>query len=77
MPRDKVLALWEEARRHAPPQAVPPVDAVLSQATYEAQLNDRRTARERPHPDRSVARRLADDRPALRRTGDRVGAIGR
>jgi len=40
MPRDKILALWQEAQRHAASQAVPPADAVLAQATYEAQLED-------------------------------------
>jgi prepilin-type processing-associated H-X9-DG protein len=42
MQRDKVMALWEEARRRAPSPATPPADTVLSQATYEAQLDDHR-----------------------------------
>lgn len=40
MPREKILALWDEARRVAPQQATPPADVVVSQATYEAQLAD-------------------------------------
>jgi len=40
MPRDKVLALWQEAQRHAPSPTAPPADAVLSQAAYEARLED-------------------------------------
>ncbi len=40
MPRAKILALWEEAQRRVPSQTVPPTDAVLSQAAYEAQLDD-------------------------------------
>ncbi len=40
MPRDKILALWEEGRRRKPPEKTPPADAVLSQASYEAQLDD-------------------------------------
>ena len=38
MPREKVLALWQEAQRRGPSQTVPPADAVPTQATYEAQL---------------------------------------
>ncbi len=41
MPRDKVLALWKEAQRHAPPPPAPPAGAVLSRAVYEARLEDR------------------------------------
>ncbi len=41
MPRDKILALWEEAQRHVPSQTPPTTDAVLSQAAYEARLEDR------------------------------------
>ena len=40
MPREKILALWEEAHHHAPKEAVPPANAVLSQAVYETQLED-------------------------------------
>lgn len=39
MPRDKILALWEGAQRHVQSQTVPPADAVLTHATYEAQLD--------------------------------------
>ncbi|NUQ63300.1 MAG: DUF1559 domain-containing protein [Pirellulales bacterium] len=38
MPREKILALWEEAQRQEKTQTVPPADAVLSQAAYEAHL---------------------------------------
>jgi len=40
MPRDKILALWKEGQRRGPPRTFPPADAVLSQAAYEAQLDD-------------------------------------
>lgn len=40
MPRDKILALWAEGQRKAPQETAPPTDAVLSQAVYEAQLDD-------------------------------------
>lgn len=40
MPRDKVMALWREAQRHGSAQPAPPADVVLSQAAYEAQLDD-------------------------------------
>lgn len=40
MPRDKVLALWQEAQRHLQSQAVVPADTVLSQATYAARLDE-------------------------------------
>ncbi|MCD4727289.1 MAG: hypothetical protein K8R46_06490, partial [Pirellulales bacterium] len=40
MPRAKILALWEEAQRRVPSQTVPPADAVLSRAAYEAQLDE-------------------------------------
>ncbi len=40
MPRDKILALWQEAQRHVQSQTVPPADAVLTQATYEARLDE-------------------------------------
>ena len=42
MPRkDKVLALWKEAQRHAPPPPAPLAGAVLSRAVYEARLEGR------------------------------------
>jgi len=41
VPRDKVLALWEEAQRRAPSQPAPPAGAVMPQASYEAHLADR------------------------------------
>lgn len=41
VPRDKVLALWEEAQRRAPAPPAPPAGAVMPQASYEAQLADR------------------------------------
>jgi len=40
MPREKIRALWQEAQRRDPTQEVPPADAVLGQATYEARLAD-------------------------------------
>jgi len=40
MPRDKILALWQEGRRHSSSQALAPADTVLTEATYEAQLAD-------------------------------------
>jgi prepilin-type processing-associated H-X9-DG protein len=40
MPRDKVLALWQEAQRHGPAPLAPPTDVAISQAAYEAQLGD-------------------------------------
>ena len=40
MPRDEILDLWEKAQRRVPSETVPPVDAVLSSAAYEAKLDD-------------------------------------
>ncbi len=40
MPRDKVLALWREGRTRTPSEAVPPADAVVTQALYEARLEE-------------------------------------
>ena len=40
MPRDEILALWREARSHVQTETVPPADAVLAQAAYEARLDD-------------------------------------
>jgi len=40
MPRDKILALWHEARSHVASETVPPADTVLAQAAYEARLDD-------------------------------------
>ena len=40
MPREKILALWQKAQRQVEPQATPPADTVLTQATYEAQLDE-------------------------------------
>jgi prepilin-type N-terminal cleavage/methylation domain-containing protein/prepilin-type processing-associated H-X9-DG protein len=40
MPREKILALWEEGHRRPPSQTAPPDDAVLTQATYEAHLEE-------------------------------------
>ncbi|NQT17749.1 MAG: hypothetical protein HQ582_33645, partial [Planctomycetes bacterium] len=40
MPRDKILALWREGRSHVQTETVPPADAVLAQAAYEARLAD-------------------------------------
>jgi len=40
MPRERILALWKKGRRHTQVETVPPADAVLAQATYEAQLED-------------------------------------
>ena len=41
MPREKVLALWEDAREVGRPQTVPLADAVVTQATYEVRLNEK------------------------------------
>jgi prepilin-type processing-associated H-X9-DG protein len=40
MPREKILSLWQEAQSHLDATEVPPADAVLDRATYEAQLGD-------------------------------------
>ncbi len=40
MPRDKILALWQEAQSHIESQTVLPADAVLTEATYDARLAD-------------------------------------
>jgi len=40
MPRDRVLGLWRDAQRQVQSQTLPPADAVLAQAAYEAQLDD-------------------------------------
>ncbi len=39
MPRDKILDLWEKARSEESPETVP-LDAVVTQAAYEADLED-------------------------------------
>ncbi|NLS94913.1 MAG: DUF1559 domain-containing protein [Planctomycetaceae bacterium] len=39
MPRDKIMALWQQAQNQDPSMAVPPADALPAQATYEARLN--------------------------------------
>jgi hypothetical protein len=39
MPRDKILDLWQKARSETSPATVP-VDAVVAQAVYEAELED-------------------------------------
>lgn len=39
MPRDKIVALWQQAKAHDPSLAVPPADAVLIQTDYEARLD--------------------------------------
>ena len=39
MPRDKILALWNEAQSNEQSTMTPPADAVVSQATYEARLD--------------------------------------
>ncbi|MFW6170286.1 MAG: hypothetical protein ACODAD_07340, partial [Planctomycetota bacterium] len=41
MPREKIVALWHEARERAESdKSIPPADAVLTQATYDARLRD-------------------------------------
>ena len=40
MPRAKILALWRDVQGHEQSKAVPPADAVLTQATYEARLDE-------------------------------------
>ena len=40
MPRAKVMALWHDAQSHEQPKVFPPADAVLTQATYEARLDE-------------------------------------
>ena len=40
MPREKILALWHDARSRDRSEVVPPADAVLTQATYEARLDE-------------------------------------
>jgi hypothetical protein len=39
MPRDKILDLWQKTRSETSPETAP-VDAVVTQATYEAELED-------------------------------------
>ncbi len=39
MPREKIMALWKQAQDRDPSPAIPPADALLTQATYEARLN--------------------------------------
>ncbi len=41
MPREKVLALWQEAQRNVQAGAVPPDEVVLTRATYDARLDER------------------------------------
>ena len=40
MPREKVLALWQEAQRNVQAGAVPPDEVVLTRATYDARLDE-------------------------------------
>ena len=40
MPREKILALWHDAQSHDRSEVVPPADAVLTQARYEARLDE-------------------------------------
>ena len=40
MPRDEILSLWQEAKRHIETVEVPPADVVLGRAAYEAHLGD-------------------------------------
>ena len=40
MPREQVLALWQEAQRRIQAGAVPPDEAVLTRATYDARLDE-------------------------------------
>ena len=39
MPRDKIVALWQQAKTHEQSAAIPPADAILTQANYEARLD--------------------------------------
>ena len=40
MRREKILSLWREARRRGQTEALPPADAVLAEAHYEAHLDE-------------------------------------
>ncbi len=40
MPRDQILSLWQQAQRAGGDQATAPADAVLSQASYQAYLDE-------------------------------------
>ena len=39
MPRDKIVALWQQAQNDDPSLVIPPADAVLTRAIYEARLD--------------------------------------